>query len=289
MVMRLQDIFTGQQAYDRGRTAPTLNPTYGGQFGFSPDYANYLSNSAYIRKNVICRLISAPAGFNLLPEGQLWIQTLKSIVELHSQTIDGLQQTLSVNFNPTPFGQSGEMQDDLTQVQRSPSDVTMTFPEKYGRPFSKFFFNWIEELLMHEQTGYPNIVTRLGQGVLTDLLPDIRAATMIFIEPDPTLQFVDKSWLITNMMPKTSGDIVGRKDMTAPGDAVSLSVGFTGIGMIGVGVDQFAQMLLSQMSLVGANPNLRPSYIQAIDPDVSAAAQGWAENLATQEASAISV
>ena len=50
---------------------------------------------------------------------------------------------------------------------------------------ANFMYSWITNLIMDPNTKYPNVST-LGANNLADTLADLYAATMIFIEPDPT-------------------------------------------------------------------------------------------------------
>ena len=285
---RLQNAVLGQVAFAQGRQAPTLDPSLGGQFGFGNDYPSWVSNAQYIRRNLICRLLEAPRGFADLPEPSVMVNTLKALVELKCLRIEGLQAQLTVDVQATPFGGAGEQQEDPTKVTRQVSEPSFTWNEKYGRPINLFHETWITELIMDPITNYPNVVTRVGV-TPADLLPDYRAATMLFIEPDPTHRFVDKAWLCTNMFPKNGGEKTGRKDHTAPGDALEYNIPYSAITQVGLGVNQLAQTLLDQMNLTGANPNLRPAFVNQVEADVLASANGYAEQIASAGASAISV
>jgi hypothetical protein len=113
----------------------------------------------------------------------------------------------------------------------------------------------------------------------SDMLADMSSATMLFIEPDPTHSKVAKSWLGTNMRPRGTGAIEGRKDLTAAGDLSELSIGFTGIYQAGIGVDLFSQAILNSLNLNNANPNLRPAFAQGIASDVYVTGRGLAGNM----------
>ncbi len=286
---RLANALLGQAAFNAGRSAPTLDPTLGSQNGFEVDYPSWVSNAQYIRRNLICKLIEAPAGFQYLPNPDVYVNTLKALVELKALRIEGLNQTLTVETQGTPFGGAGEQQEDPTKVTRAQSNPSFTWNEKFGKPISYFLRDWVTELIMDPITGFPNVVTRTGAQP-TDNLPDFYSATMLFVEPDPLHKNVLEAWLCTNMYPKGSlGDIVGRRDQTAPGEQAEYSIEFTAITQVGIGVMQLAQQMLDQMNLTGANPNLRPAFVQQIDADVMAAANGYAEQIANAAASAISV
>ena len=48
---------------------------------FTPDLSEWVSNQAYVRRNIIPRTIEAPQGFKLLPEPDYWVETMKKLVD----------------------------------------------------------------------------------------------------------------------------------------------------------------------------------------------------------------
>ena len=247
-----------------GRQAPMLDLAYGGMMGYTPELAEWVSNQAYIRKNVICLLIEAPTGFQKLSNPQVWVQTLRALVELHALSIDGLNAGLEVEFASNPVGGSGQVQEDFTDVKETLSNVTFKWAEKYGMPVANFFRGWITNLMMDPNSKIANMFTLEGAITQpTDQLSDVTSATMLFIEPDPTFTSVVKAWLVTNMMPKSTGEITGRRDLTQAAEPVTYDIAFTGITQFGNGVDLFAQDILDTISITGANPLNRPAFVSA--------------------------
>lgn len=262
-------------AFNAGHQSPMLNPTYGGQMGWAPELAEWVSNQAYIRKNLVCLLIEAPAGFQYLPNPDQWVQTLKAMVELHPVSIDGLNAGLEVEVVDQPVGGGGQKHHDFTDVKETESNIVFRWTEKYGNPFQAFLRGWITYLMMDPYTKFASVTTLSGSKP-TDMLADNFAATMIFIEPDPTFTHVVKSWLVTNMWPKKTGEILGKRDLTTAAEQLSLDIDFTGICQFGLGVDAFAQTLLTGINITGANPYLRAPFVSEISADVAAAAKGFA-------------
>lgn len=276
---RLTDTIIANKAFSRGRTAPMVDLKNGGQNGYMTDFPAYVSNAAYIRRNLIARLIEAPKGFSDLPDGQKWIDTLKTLIELHPKSIEGLNMGLTVEVASNPFGGGGEEQEDPTDVKRARSQPVLGYIEKYGRPINAFYNGWITELIMDPITKVPNIVTR-GSKKPADLLPDYIGATVLFFEPDPTFTKIDKAWLCTNMWPKSDGPVEGRRDLTSAGNTQDFTIEFTAISQVGLGVNTLAQKLLDEMNLSGANPNARPAFVDKISADVKAGDKGYAETIA---------
>lgn len=283
---RHKEAILAGQAHAIGKHAPMVNIVHGGQQGFMADYANYVSNARYVRRNIIPILVEAPRGFNHLENKDRYVATLKALVELHATAIEGLQSTLTVDMAETALGGAGEMQEDVTNVTRARSNPTFTWPEKYGAPINAFLESWIVNLLMDPETKFPAVFSN-GVSVPTDLLPDFQSMTVMFIEPDPTHTKVLRAWLCTNMKPKTGGEVEGRREIGSGGQEVEYNVEFSAITQIGSGVNNFAQRLLDEMNLSGANPNRRPSFVDAITETVKAGNSGYAEAIDNASRTAI--
>lgn len=258
-----------------GHQNPMVDLRYGGQMGFAPDLTQWVSNQAYIRRNVICLLIEAPAGFKKLPNPEYWTATLRALVELHPLSIDGLQAGLEVDVQDTaPVGGGGEMHQDFVNVTQQRSNPVFRWNEKYGMPISAFLRGWITNLMMDPNTKVANIATISGAGA-TDMLADMYSATMLFIEPDPTHTKVVKAWLCTNMFPHGTGEVNGRRELTAAGEPTNLDITFSAISQFGLGVDAFAQQMLDSINITNANPYLRPAFAQGISADVASVTEGY--------------
>jgi hypothetical protein len=280
-------ILQNDRSYAAGHQNPMLNLQYGGQMGYAPVLAEWVNNQQYVRHNVIPLLVEAPRGFKLLPNGDDYIATLRALVELHPISITGLNAGLTVEVAETPVGGAGQRQQDPTDVKEEVSNVTFRFNEKYGMPVAAFFRAWITNLIMDPNSKFANIAT--AGNAPTDMLADMYAATMLFIEPDPTHTKVVKSWLGTNMYPQGTGEIVGSRDLTAAGETSTYDINFTGIYQFGLGVDVFAQKILDGININGANPQNRPAFVDAISADVLAAQRGYQQGVETLGANSIKV
>ncbi len=273
-------------AYGTGHQAPMVDLQYGGQMGYAPDLSEWVSNQAYIRRNLICLLVEAPKGFALLPNPDQWIATLRALVELHPLSIDGLNAGLEVEVSSNPVGGGGQMQEDFTDVKETQSKVVFKWGEKYGMPVASFLRGWITNLMMDPNTKFANVATLNGTQP-TDMLADQYAATMIFIEPDPTHSKVIKSWLVTNMFPQGTGEITGRRDLTTASEQQTYDINFTGIAQYGLGVDAFAQKLLDGIKITGANPYNRAAFVNAITSDILATKKSYSANVTSVATGAV--
>lgn len=280
---------TANPSLNEGSMMPMVNLAIGGQNGYSMDIGKFHANTDYVRRNLIAKLIEPPKGFQLFgsTQGQELTNALKGIVEMHAQTWEGLNRTLTVNSVESPVGGAGEMQQTPSNVVRARSEPVLTVPEKYGSPIRALHELWITELIMDPDTKVPGIVTRQGATKPTDLLPDVYSMTVLFFEPDPTFTKVHRAWLVGNMFPLTAGEDTGRRDKTQDGEIVTLSIQYTGIQQTGLGVKRFAQKILDSMNITGTNPNLAPSFVEEIDRDVLASNYGFSEQIATANATYI--
>lgn len=282
---RLSDtIMQPPRAYGRGRNTPVIDLVNGGQFGQQVEMAGYVSSTPYVRKNLVAKVLETPRGFQDLDEPSTWIAVYKALIELHPKSIEGFNAQLTVDTVSTPFGGAGEEIEAPSDVKRAKSSPSLSWVDKYGRPISTFWDNYILELIGDPITKTPNVMTRaqMRNKKLPDMLPDYIGGTVIFFEPDPTFTMVDKAWLVTNFWPKSGAPIEGRRDLTSGGDMLEFSIEFTALSQVGFGVIALAQRLLNEMNLTATNPNNRKEFITAVDPSVyasNAATVGFTEQM----------
>jgi hypothetical protein len=278
---RITDAILTNSAYANYVNQPILDLSFGGQQGWAPNLNEWVSNQAYVRKNLFCILLESPRFFTLMPNPDKWVQALKSLVELHAKTIEGLNAGLTVEFDEHPVGGAGEMQQEITDSKRARSEPSFGFVEKYGMPINTFLQNWIIYGMMDPDTKFAMAGTLPGSKP-ADMLADWYSMTCLFIEPDPTHQRVVKAWVITNMMPKSDGEVIGKRDLTSASELSNLTIEFTGIAQYNLGTKVFAQNILDTINITNANPNLRPSFVQGIDALSGSATIGYkseAENI----------
>lgn len=278
MSERVANALLGGKAYSQNTTSPVIDLQYGGQMGIAPEYAEWVSNSQYVRKNLIPIVMSAPKAFMKLRDPEYWIGTWRALVELQAISITGLEAGLEVDFAETPFGGSGLVQQDFINVTERQSNISFKWNEKYGLPVHRFLDGWIRNLMQDPHTKVANINTFAGNRE-GDMLADKYTSTILFIEPDPTHTTVVKAWLVTNMMPKNSGQVSGARDLTQAGETSTYDVEFTGIPQYGLGVNALAQKVLDGISITGANPYNRQAFVQNISEEVAATRKGYAQGV----------
>lgn len=275
---RLTDALIDSKAYSLNAHQPMLDLKSGGMHGYAPDLTQWISNQAYVRRNLVCILLEAPRFFNVMPNPEKWTESLKALVELHARTWEGFNAGLTVELDEHPVGGGGEMQQEFTDVKRARTEPVMGVVEKYGNPIQTLLSNWIQYGIMDPDTKYA-LVGTLSENRPADLLADWYSMSCLFLEPDPTHRKVVKSWVTTNMFPKGTGEIIGKRDLTSAGEVNTLSVEWTGISQFSLGTNVFAQSILDSINITKANPYNRPSFVQAINSEISADSMGYKKNV----------
>jgi len=119
-ILNKEDIYAGH--------SPALDLRYGGQNGYfakignvgadGKNYEEWISNQAYIQRNIIPIVLRTPKFFNYMPDPAKWVETYKALIELHPLTITGLTSGLTVETDEHAIGGAGEMQEEITKVLR---------------------------------------------------------------------------------------------------------------------------------------------------------------------------
>lgn len=262
-------------------TAPVIDLKKGAQDGFMVKPTEFIASANYIPGNVICILVEAPGGFSMMPDGDMKIATLKSLVEEQARTIEGLNTSIKVEMSETPVGGAGEMHQDIKDVTRERTVPAFMWNEKKGRAVGLFFEDWILQLGMDPETKVPQIVNYNSAVSPKDFLPSFRTMTCLFIEPDPSFRSVVKAWLCTNMFPLSAGENIGKRDLTASGDPLEVSVEFSAVTQVGISVTKFAHETLRSMNLSNANPYYQKPWpnTAVISTDVKDADTGFVKSL----------
>lgn len=279
---RYNDHLVSQTLYNRsGIAVNTLDVAKAGTRVLAPDLANVASNSPYVRRNVIPFLIEAPRFFDYHPQADRLVAGLKAFIETHTRTIDGLNQALTVDSGEAPWGGSGERIQTATNVTRATSNPTHGCWELQGRSITKMMKWWIEWGIADANTKVPLITTlpSFDANAVRDYNQTFYGATVLYIEPDPTMQEVVSAWLCTNMYPTGTPPYEGSKDASQLGQTLDLNVEFTAMTDVSEGTEQFARQMLQRINMAGMNPNDNPIWWENVSEDVAAQANGLVEQV----------
>lgn len=275
------EILRNNQAYSKLSFAPTVNLTGPGQMGYSNYLPTWMTNAAHLPRNLIPILMESPRGLQYLPgnESEIMRATLRQLVEEQPMRIDGLNATLTVDTAEHAIGGGGQVQHEFTNVTIAQTNVSMSWIDRYGMATSRFWRYYIHMLMMNEDSKVAGVSTLPGGRDIGDWLPDNYTFTMLFIEPDPHWGNVVQSFLVTNLFPRGTGDILGRREITSSMEIRNLDIEFGGITQYGVGVDALAQNVLREINIVGASPATREAFLKEISPDVRALREGFGRSV----------
>ena len=260
------------------QTAPMVNIASGGQQGAAPAPEAINSNTNYVKQNIIPFLITEPLGYADLPDPAIWTECLKSLIEVQATSITGLNSTLTVDMEGRTVGGAGEQHEDVTNVTRAVSAPSFTWPEKYGKPVTRFWDGHIVNLLGDPDTKTPRVSTFTDK--VLDLLADYNGFAVLFVEPDPTYTKVVEAWLSVNMKPRTGATNEGRRELAGAGELLDIAIEFSAITTCGAAVLLEGQKRLDELNREGFNANnnmLLPE--NDTSSNVEASADGFAERL----------
>jgi len=221
-------------------------------------YDEWISNQAYIRRNVIPVVLAYPEFMTYMPDSQKWIDAYKALIELHPLTIDGLSSGLTVETDEHAIGGAGEMQEEITNVVRARSSLAFTFKEKAGKSIQKYLDAVIRYGYMDPDTKKPLVIKHFlpAQSEIGIYTPNFYTGTVIFIEPDITHRSVVDAWLCTNMFFKSNGDRTGKRDIHSAGEMVELSIESTSITLNNEAVLTLADSILKKLTVLNKIPDV---------------------------------
>lgn len=246
---------------------PTMDLSKGGQNGYvaqigvigkdSKHYDAWISNQAYVKRNIIPVVLSYPKFFDFLTDKEKFISAYKALIELHPLTIDGLSSGLTVEVDEHAVGGAGEMQEEITNVLRTRSTLSFTFKEKAGKSIQKFLDFMIRYGYMDPDAKKPLVAEFISNmdkigGAYT---PDYYTGTVIFIEPDALHKDVVDAWLCTNMFFKSNGDRTGKRDIHTAGEAPELTIESSAITMNNEAVLVLASDILAKLTIIKDVPD----------------------------------
>ena len=266
----------------------TLNLAEGGQQGAMTSPHQWQSNANYVRQQLIAVLVAAPIAMRWVPDQKAQIAALKSLIEVMPKRIEGLNSTVTWEFAETPVGNAGEMFESVINATRERSIPAFAWDDKHGQAVAKFWNTYGHLFMMDPDLSKPGIVASqpyIDAGS-PPLLPEHMTFTTLFIEPDETMTNPINAWLCTNMMPKTSGEIIGRREMAAANEVPEVSIEMTALTLTGKAVLRQAKAYLDSLQLTDLRPTELKSFTDGIDtnaqgitPDVASAAEGFSSKI----------
>lgn len=250
-----------------GLQAPVEDPRYGAQYGWANDLEEYLSQTPYTSGQIIYLMLRGPTGPALLNDGGLTVATIKSLMEVGSHRIEGLRRSLQPSVNQYEVGGAGHEFHYHSDVKEDQSEVTHTMYDRNNGCISRFWEWYYKTFIMDPKTKAPAIV---NLGIRPDkILPDFYSWVGIYIEPDITQTKAVDAIMIVNQSPKTMPTIEHRRDLTAGREVREIPITLTGTQDTSFGTLAIGQMLLTRITLTGANPQMQPAPLDDIDADIA--------------------
>ena len=263
----------------------TLNLAQGGQQGAMVAPHQWVSSANYVRQPIMSILVAGPIAMKWLDDGPQRLAALKALIELTPKRVEGLNSTVNWEFAETPVGNAGEMLQSVIDAKRERSNPSFTWDDKYGQAVARFWTDFGRIFMMDPDLGKPGIVAsqKYIDALSPPLLPEHMSFTTLFFEPDETMTKIINAWLCTNMMPKTGGEIIGRKEIAGAAEVPEVSIEMTALTLTGNAVYRQALSYLQNLNLADLRPtdlrsfteNLSAPNDQGIDVDVEAATDGF--------------
>lgn len=275
---RYADPMAPVTGYGAGGAKNTVNLAQAGTDVMRPDLANLASNTPYVSRNLVPFLLEAPRFFQYARDPRQLVRSLKALIENHCRTIDGLQQTVQVDTSEAPWGGSGEVIQQGTNVTRARSNPSLGCWELQGRAVQRFLKWWITYGIADENTKVPRIVAE-GNIPVEKYDATFYGATVLFVEPDPTFQDVVSAYLCTNFFPLSTGPWESRKDAAQIGQNLDLSIEFAAMTDVSEGVISYAREMFQRLNIRGMNPNSTRTWVEGVGADVQAATNGLRQQL----------
>lgn len=283
---RINDAVIGAGTAYGGHSG-ALNLAHGGQYGLMPrigyigsdgvNYGEYISNHAYVRRNIIPVCLSYPKGFDYLPNKEVYIRAYKNLMETLPVSIEGLRATLTVDTDSFAIGGAGNDQEEATNVTREKTTITTTVRERAGKAITKFLDFWIRYLILDPDQKIPLISKSMStsdfNGIEYMYTPEMYTGAMLYIEPDILCKRALDAWLCVGMYPKTTGERDGARNITQAAETKELSIEWGGtITMMNENVANFADQVLGKLTILNTNPDF-DMHIPVKDIDSTLQAQ----------------
>lgn len=284
---RIKESVLGQDTAYAGQTA-TNDLSFGGQGGIAPNIGGvapdgtvgdeWISNQAYVKRNIIAVVLKYPKFFDVLTDSKdKLIASYKALIELHPLSIDGLTSGLSVEFDEHAVGGAGEMQEEIVNVTRARSTPSFVFKEKAGKSIQKFVDFIIRYGYMDPDTKQPLVTASLSDEQKSSVYsPDFYTGSVLFIEPDVLQLNAVDAWLCVNMAFKGNGERTGKRDLRVAGEAPEITLESTAITLNNDVVIKLADTILKGMSTIGFNPSVDTTLpIAEVDTNLVSAVTGF--------------
>lgn len=264
------------------KIVPPVDPMMGAQFGFMPNFRDTPSSTLYARKSMISIVLKYPLFLDYIPGGDILKKHFKVIHEEHPLSIEGINLTVSPEYQSAAHGGGGQQINQLVNMQMQPSSPSFSFQERAGKLYTFFYDYWFRMGGMNYETKFAEIVHTQTTQPLPDLpLEDFFSMAMLHIEPNAFGTKVIDAAITHNMMPNSGVPREMARNLPDGDQTLQFSMEYTAVTEATAAVREIAQEFLDSVTLYGVSPNNRATAFDSIHPDLlSNGAKGWHESIA---------
>lgn len=259
-----------------------VDPMMGAQFGFMPNFRDTPSSTLYARKPMISIMLAYPLFLDALPGGDILKQHFKVIHEEHPLSIEGINMTMTPDYQKVAHGGAGQQLSHLTNMMLAESAPSFSFQERAGKLYTFFYDYWFRMGGMNPETKFSEMVHAIERSQLPDMpLENWFSMSMLHIEPNPFGTKVIEAAITHNMMPASGVPREMTRNLPEGDTTLQFSMEYTAVTESNAAVRAIAQEYLDTVSLYGVSPNNRQASFDSIHPDLlTAGSKGWKESIA---------
>lgn len=235
--------------------------------------AEWISSQAHIQGDVQGLLLQYPIFMDMMPEEKRYKRQLKSFIETHLETVEGLNSAITIETERNMLGAAGNVFiDEVVGARAEASSVTVTATDKYGMVFSKLFEDYISYGIMDHNTQKV-IVSNFSKEARAYIkrsawLHDMFSMTILWYATDVTNLIVQRAWLHFGAFPTTDSGLAGSANRGSAKAIHKITIPLAGPAITNKHIDKYAQEKLDAMAVRFGNPN-HQLPVNATDADIN--------------------
>jgi hypothetical protein len=257
------------------KTIDRLDLRYGGMNGYIPPvgsigadgktFIELLNAEPYVTRDIIPFTMSLPRFMDYMPDPALLKDTHISLFELHPETIEGIDASLTVETETVKVGRTNQVLRTVTGINRPECNVSYTLREKHNKPVQSYLELYIRYGIGDEITKEP--LVSLMPNFPTDKIPtplELKGFSTLFVEPDYSRTKVQEAYLVIGQYPTSAGEKIGKLDINGNGEMKVYTIETGGYMVYGPAIIELGQTMLDRMKSTSINPD---TVISPIDPN----------------------
>ncbi len=238
----------------------------GAQLGFGNNLPNIDAATPLVLRPLVPIITHVPTMFTLVDGLQ---DILKSLIENHTRSIDGVDLQYTMDSGTTPAGQDGQELNVPTNAKRAQVNPQMMLPEINGNLVWNLFRLWMR-MMKDPDTQASSLAGIVPSNqILPPHVLSMYTMDMLFIQYDTTLRpenIVD-GYFITSMWPNDIGT-AGFKKTIGTSDVVERTVAFHGVLQHNDNTRAVAQSVAQMLQLHTIDYNYATPIAQGVDSNL---------------------